>query len=120
MSCGAVAVCLLLSGWLSGHGYDAPRRDAVLAYVGRESGFDPDVVTASGACLFQWAGARRREVLMLGEGRCPSWEAQVELADRELRTTFAGFWRSRHPAARMRECFGKGIIYFSPLTRAGE
>ena len=110
MPCAAIALCVLLSGWLGDHGYDAPHRDAVLAYVRHESGFVPNAIARSGACLFQWAGPRRREVLRIGRGTCPSWQVQATIADRELRTHFAGFWWSRDPALHMRRHFGTGAL----------
>jgi len=103
-----VALCFAISTWLTAHGYSPPQRDAVLAYVGRESGFRPDVIGVNGVCLGQWAGVRRRQVLALGGSRCPPWEAQMEFADRELRTVFAGFWAARDPASHMRCHFGMG------------
>jgi hypothetical protein len=106
--CAAIALCVMMSGWLSDHGYSAAQRDAVLGYVRHESGFQPDVIGRNGVCLFQHAGSRRRAVLALGYGRCPPWQAQMEFADRELRTTFRGFWTARDPVAHMRECFGRG------------
>lgn len=101
-----------ISGWLTNHGYAPHQRDAVLSYVSRESGFRPSVVAASGACLLQWAGSRRRAMLALGNGQCPTWETQMDFADRELRTEpcFAAFWRAApdRAFATLRRTFGKG------------
>lgn len=108
MSCAAIAVCALLSWWLGNHGYDAPHREAVLAYVRSESDFQWWKIEWSGACLFQWAGERRRDVLAAGHGRCPSWRDQAIFADRELRTLFRGFWTTRYPGEHMRRHFGAG------------
>jgi len=106
LTCTTFALCISL--WLTAHGYSPTQRDAVLTYVGRESGFQANSIANSGVCLFQWAGVRRRQVLALGGGRCPPWEVQMEFADRELRTVFAGFWAARDPASHMRRCFGMG------------
>lgn len=97
-----------MSGWLSQHGYSPAQRDAVLAYVRHESGFQPDVIGRTGACAFQWAGIRRRQILALGRGHCPPWWMQMEQADRELHTWFRGFWTAHDPAAHMRAHFGRG------------
>lgn len=106
------ALCLAISLWLTQHGYDAPRRDAVLEYVRLESGFDPKVVRRTGACLFQWAGKRRIAVLALGRGRCPNWQTQVAHADRELRTVhrYGSFWTCAPGQAfrEFRQHFGRG------------
>ena len=88
----------------------APQREAVLRYVQRESGFDASVIVKTGACGFQWAGVRRRTVLAMGSGRCPSWEVQMEFADRELRTTYGGFFRAADPYAHIRVHFGAGKL----------
>lgn len=113
MLCASVALCAVLSGWLTNSGFDAPHRDAVLTYIEHESGFDPDATSRSGACLFQWAGSRRRDVLALGHGKCPPIETQVQFAIKELREVgaFQCFWlaRSYPDAARMmRRGFGSG------------
>lgn len=108
MNC--AVLCLAVAGWLTSHGYDAPHRDAVLSYINHESGFQPDVIAWSGACLFQWAGSRRRYVLSVGHGRCPNLYTQLAIADRELHTDFAGFWRSANPSAHMRKHFGAGAL----------
>ena len=102
------ALCVLVGVWLGDHGYDASHRDAVLVYIERESGFDPDVVSRNGVCLYQWAGQRRRAIL--ARGACPDWRTQVEFADVELHGPFAGFWRSPDPARHMREHFGRGVL----------
>lgn len=106
MSCAPLAACLAL--WMGAHGYDPPHQRAVLEYVHHESGFQPDVVVRTGACLFQWAGSRRRAVLKLGGGHCPSWEVQIEQADHEMRTLFPGFFHSLRPFEHMRNHFGRG------------
>lgn len=98
-----------MAGWLTAHGYDAPHRDAVLSYVGHESGYETNVVTRTGACLFQWAGARRRR-LMDEYGRCPSWWRQMIFADHELRNVraYRCFWTGANPAGAMKRGFGGG------------
>ncbi len=102
----AMAVCI--SMWLSGHGYDAPHREAVLSYIKRESGFAPGVVVKTGACLGQWAGIRRKQILELGRGKCPAWDIQLEFMDRELRGPFKGFWHSPNPNTHICNHFGRG------------
>lgn len=89
-------MCLALSGWMGEHGYPATMRDAVLAYVRSESGFRPDVIKPSGACLMQWAGERRRQVLAIGHGHCPDWRVQMVFADYELRSIacFLPIWKA--------------------------
>jgi hypothetical protein len=109
MQC-TVLLCLAVSAWLSAHHYDPPHRDAVLAYIQHESGFNPDTIEWSGACVGQWAGVRRRYILSLGRGRCPPWQVQMLVMDRELHTDFAGFWRSANPAQHMRRHFGAGAL----------
>jgi hypothetical protein len=58
----------------------------------------------------QWAGSRRRQVLALGNGRCPPWQEQLEFATNELRTIkpFVGFWTARDPRSHICEHFGRG------------
>ena len=109
MACSKI-LCVLVASWLSTHGYDPAHREAVLNYIAHESDFEPDVVERTGACLFQWAGQRRRYALSLGRGRCPPWEVQMLIADRELRGPFAGFWRAHDPRTHMRAHFGRGAL----------
>lgn len=104
--CGAI--CIAVSLWLDGHGYTVQQRNAVLSYIHHESDFDPCEVSRNGAFLFQWAGSRRRQILALGNGRCPSLETQLEFADSELRTTFSRFWSTNNPRTYIRRCFGAG------------
>lgn len=104
------ALCIFVSVWLTDHHYSPAQRDAVLFYIHHESDFDPATIERSGACLVQWAGSRRRQILALGNGRCPSIETQLEFADHELRTipNFRGFWTSSNPRWHMRYHFGQG------------
>jgi hypothetical protein len=106
-------LCLLVSVWLTQHSYDAPHRDAVLAYIHRESDFDFNLIERTGVCGFQWAGARRVRVLGIGHGRCPHWERQVEIADYELRhePAYSCFFRATTYAGALsaiRRGFGRG------------
>jgi len=91
--------------WMGSHGYPKPLQAAVLDYVKHESGFEAGKIVSTGACLFQWAGVRRRRVLALGGGVCPAWEAQMGFMDRELRgeDCFRPLWARPE---RFRDCFG--------------
>lgn len=97
MACQAVALCAFLFTWLTDHSFDPIHRDAVITYVQHESGFDPNVIVNTGACLFQFAGARRRIALQAGNGRCPPVTWQLERMRWELLNVraYACFWRER-------------------------
>lgn len=105
-------LCLLISAWLTQHGYSPAQRDAVLTYIHGESDFQPCAESRLGAYLPQWAGQRRRAVHRALGPNCPPWERQLEYMDRELRTesAYAPFWYA--PPGRelweLRERFGRG------------
>jgi hypothetical protein len=108
MQC-AAQLCFAISAWLTAHSYDPDHRDAVLRYIQAESGFEEQVVSRSGACLCQWAGSRRRSIL--SQGRCPSWERQLEFADAELRSgLYERFWKTKGAEVfrALRDTFGRG------------
>ena len=104
------ALCILIGEWLASHGYSQAQQYAVLNYIHRESDFNPDTIERTGACLYQWAGERRRAILKIGHGHCPDWRTQVEFADYELRHTFCGFFHTSNPYQHIRVHFGSGAI----------
>ena len=111
------ALCLLVSSWLSLHGFAAPQRDAVLRNIYLESRFDPCAVRGksgkSSAYLLQWLGPRRRALLLFAHTEvCPAWETQMEFMDLELRgAKYAKFWTTKDAGVAFREFrerFGRG------------
>lgn len=113
MACQAIALCVLISHWLTDHRFDPAHRDAVLSYIEHESGFDQNVIVNTGACLPQWAGERRRDALHAGGGICPSITWQLERMEWELLNVraYGCFWRERTPAGALRALrrgFGAG------------
>jgi hypothetical protein len=106
-----IGLCLLISGWLDGHGYSPAHRDAVLRYINRGSSFQPCAETVLGAYLGDWAGARRRWVHEHYPG-CPPWQWQLAHMDWELRHmgNCAPFWTAK-PGTEYQQLlqhFGKG------------
>ena len=113
MTC-VTALCILMGGWLTSHNYDISHRDAILRYVKRESDFQPNIIERTGICAFQWAGERRRNILRVGNGKCPSWQVQMIVADEELHKFFCGFFHAIDPFYHMRIHFGQGAIERCP------
>ena len=105
----AGSLCLLISGWLSGHGYETYQRDAILRSIWIESRFESCVVSGSGSFLVQWAGPRLRWIQQHYRG-CPPWEWQMERLDWELKTVseYQCFWKARSYPAAFR-AFRKGF-----------
>lgn len=87
-------------------GYPQPQLAALDRYVASESSYDHLVQSWSGACLFQWAGSRRRRVT--NGGRCPPLKVQLAIADQEIRSNFPCFLRASNPYAVFRRTFGRG------------
>ena len=113
MLCSALALCAFTSAWFSDHWFDPPHTRAVLTYIERESGFDPNVIVTTGACLGQWAGSRRKTVLAAGHGKCPPIAWQLEQIHSELWRVdaFRCFWKAstyEGALAALRRGFGRG------------
>ena len=92
----AGSLCLLISGWLSGHGYETYQRDAILRSLWVESRFQECIISKSGSYLAQWAGSRLSFIHRNYQG-CPPWQWQMERLDYELRSepSYACFWKAR-------------------------
>lgn len=102
----------MLAFWLS-VGAQPHQAQALTEQARLESGFHQCVSNRSGAWLYGWVGARRRELAeYAGTSGCPPLEAQLRFARAELsRAPYSGFWRE--PPARclraLRACFGRGM-----------
>lgn len=105
MVCTTLAICMTV--WMTAHDYPKSLQTEILSYVRHESDFHSDIIERTGSCAFQWAGERRRHILAIGHGKCPSWTEQMEYMDWELRNEprFRQLWL--HPE-RFRKCFGRG------------
>lgn len=90
--------------------YHPAQIQAIDRYIERESRYDYTVEASSGACLFQWAGSRRRRITH--GGACPPLRYQLRYADWEMRSpTFRCFLYARSPGeayAILRYTFGRG------------
>jgi hypothetical protein len=109
------ALCLLISSWLTSHGYGLSQRDAVLQNIHLESRFQPCVTRGrnGSAYLLQWLGPRRRALeAWSNDSRCPGWTTQMEFMTSELQgRKFRRFWlATTAPIAfyEFREHFGRG------------
>jgi hypothetical protein len=106
MTSEAVRAAMLL--FMVNHGYDADHRAAVLRQAWLESRWEPCAESYTGHYLFGWVGERLAGLREFVGPGCPSVEAQMEYADRELhQRPFSAFWRERG-AAQLRRCFGRG------------
>jgi hypothetical protein len=110
-----VALCLVVSGWLTLHGFAPPQRDAVLRNIYLESRFEPCVTRGpnGSAYLLQWLGPRRRALIRFTNAAlCPAWSDQLQFMMTELQAPkFATFWKTKSASIayrEMRERFGKG------------
>lgn len=78
--------------WLAQHAdYDAAQKAAILKRMRVESAYDPCVSSASGKYhhLLQWGQERLRGLYhhaKVRPGTCPSWLAQLEYMDREIKS----------------------------------
>jgi hypothetical protein len=108
------ALCLLISSWLSLHGYAAPQREAVLHNIWLESRFHPCVTAGRGsAFLLQWLGPRRVALQRFARTvGCPMWVDQLRFATLELGAPrYAAFWATDDAGVAYREMrrrFGRG------------
>jgi hypothetical protein len=114
MPCAAQAISVCMSLWLLAHGYTPYQRDAMLRQAWTESRYQVCVVNhRSGSLgLFQYNGIRRRKLLAMNHGLCPTWDVQLAFADAELRgqLCYKGFWKARPEEvfAVLRNSFGRG------------
>jgi hypothetical protein len=109
----AAAVRAFMLTWFMAHHYSPVQAEAMIRQASIESNLQPCVRSSSGSWLYGWVGTRRRALAAYaGTGGCPTLEAQLGFADRELRgqPAFAGFWRAPPQAtfAVLRQCFGRG------------
>ena len=108
----AQAVRAFMMSWFLAHHYPPSHADAMIRQANLESRLQPCVRSRTGAWLYGWVGNRRRALAAYaGTSGCPSLQAQLAFADRELRSSnFAAFWRAPPASAftELRRCFGRG------------
>lgn len=108
----AQAVRALMMSWFLAHHYPPSHADAMIRQADLESHLQPCVRSRTGAWLYGWVGTRRQALAAYaGTAGCPSVQAQLAFADRELHSTsFDSFWRARPDSAFvvLRRCFGRG------------
>ena len=109
------ALCLLISSWLSVHGFADAQRQAVLRNIRLESRFEACVSRGPGgsAYLLQWLGPRRRALQRFAHATlCPPWETQLEFMLEELRAgKYRVFWTTTNGRVafyEFRQHFGRG------------
>lgn len=109
------ALCLLISSWLSVHGFADAQRQAVLRNIRLESRFEACVSRGPGgsAYLLQWLGPRRRALARFAHtNSCPTWQDQLQFATMELMASkYTVFWKTKDASVafhEFREHFGRG------------
>lgn len=107
----AEAVRALMLSWFLAHNYPPSHAEAMIRQADIESRLEPCVRSRTGSWLYGWVGSRRTALAAYaGTAGCPSVEAQLAFADRELRTDYASFWDAspRTAFTVLRRCFGHG------------
>ena len=109
----AEAVRAFMLSWFLAHNYSPVHADAMIQQANIESRLEPCVRSRLGSWLYGWTGSRRQALAAYaGTPNCPSLQAQLTFADRELRTNgaYAPFWRASSATAFavLRRCFGHG------------
>ncbi|HEX3952316.1 MAG TPA: hypothetical protein VHW90_02005 [Stellaceae bacterium] len=107
----AEAVRALMFSWFLAHNYSPVQAEAMVRQANIESGLQPCVRSRTGSWLYGWVGVRRHALAAYaGTASCPSVNAQLAFADRELRSDYASFWEAspRNAFTVLRQCFGRG------------
>jgi hypothetical protein len=107
----ADAVRAMMLSWFLAHNYPLSHAEAMLRQADIESHFQPCISSRTGSWLYGWVGARRLALAAYaGTPKCPSLQAQLAFADKELHGDFASFWRAPPQRAFtvLRQCFGRG------------
>src|SRR5579872_1088376 len=109
----ASAMRAVMLSWFLTHHYPPSHAEAMIQQANIESRLQPCVRSRTGSWLYGWVGARRQALsAYAGTSGCPSVEAQLSFADKELHTSsFSSFWRAPPDRAFsvLRQCFGRGL-----------